>query len=116
MNPYDQAHELARALKQSEEYLEMNRLEKIAREDATNRTLLDEFEKLTYRMQTKAAVGEALPEDDRKRFEQIGMLLQFNADVSAYMLAKLRYQRLLSDIFKILADTAGVDLDSLMQG
>ena len=30
-------------------------------------------------------------------------------------MAEFRYQRLLSDIFKILADTAGVDLDMLTQ-
>ena len=43
-------------------------------------------------------------------------LLQFNPDVSAYLLAEFRFQRMLSDIFKILADVAGVDLDALVQG
>jgi len=47
---------------------------------------------------------------------QIGTLLQFNQDVSAYLLAEFRFQRMLSDIFKILAETADVDLDMLMQG
>ena len=30
MNPYDQAHELARALKESEEYREFTRLKSVA--------------------------------------------------------------------------------------
>ena len=67
-------------------------------------------------MQARAAAGETMPEEDLQRLQQIGTLLQFNPDVSAYLLAEFRYQRMLSEIFKILADTAGVDLDMLAQG
>lgn len=116
MNPYDQAHALARALKDSDEYREFARLKEIAYEDGTNKALLDEYKRLQFRLQAKAASGESLPDEDMQRLQQIGTLLQFNPDVSAYMMAEFRFQRLLSDIFKILADVAGVDLDMLGQG
>lgn len=115
MNPYDQAHSLARAMKESEEYREYQRLKEIAYQDETNRALLDEYKRLQFRLQAKAASGETLPADEMTRLTQIGTLLQFNADVSAYLLAELRFQRLLADIFKILADVAGIDLDMLAQ-
>ena len=116
MNPYDQAHALARALKESEEYREYMRLKETAYDDATNKALLDEYKKLQFRLQARMAAGETLPEDDYQRLQQIGTLLQFNPDVSAYLMAEFRFQRMLSDIFKILADVAGVDLDMLAQG
>lgn len=116
MNPYDQAHTLARALKESEEYREYQRLREVAYESDTNRALLDEYKRLQFRLQAKMAAGEAMPEEDFQRLQQIGTLLQFNQDVSAYLLAEFRFQRMLSDIFKILADVAGVDLDMLTQG
>jgi len=116
MNPYDQAHALARSMKESEEYREMMRLREIAYESDTNRALLDEYKKLQFRMQAKLASGENMPEEDYQRLQQIGTLLQFNQDVSAFLLAEFRFQRMLSDIFKILADVAGVDLDMLTQG
>ena len=116
MNPYDQAHALARALKESEEYREFQRLKETAYDDSTNKALLDEYKKLQFRLQAKAAAGESLPQDDMQRLTQIGALLQFNPDVSAYLMAEFRFQRMLSDIFKILADVAGVDLDMLAQG
>ena len=116
MNPYDQAHELARSMKESEEYREYMRLRDIAYEETTNRALLDEYKKLQFRMQAKLAAGENMPEEDLQRLQQIGTLLQFNPDVSAYLMAEFRFQRMLSDIFKILADVAGVDLDMLAQG
>ena len=115
MNPYDQAHELARALKDSEEYREFTRLKAVAYDDGTNKALLDEYKRLQFRLQAKIAAGETLPEDDMQHLQQIGALLQFNPDVSAYLMAEFRFQRMLSDIFKILADVAGVDLDMLAQ-
>ncbi len=116
MNPYDQARELARTLKESEEYRDYMRLKEAAYEDDTNRALLDEYRKLKFRLQAKAAAGESLPQDDMQRLQQIGVLLQFNPDASGYLLAEFRFQRMLTDIFKILADVAGVDLDMLAQG
>ena len=116
MNPYDQAHELARALKESEEYREYSRLKELAYADDTNRVLLDEYKKLQFRLQAKMAAGERMEDDDMRRLQQIGTLLQFNPDVSGYMMADFRFQRMLTDIFKILADVAGVDLDMLTQG
>ena len=116
MNPYDQAHALARALKESEEYREYMRLKETAYDDGTIKALLDEYKKLQFRLQAKMAAGETMPEEDFQRLQQIGTVLQFNPDVSAYLLAEFRFQRLLSDVFKILADVAGVDLDMLAQG
>ena len=61
----------------------------------------------------KPASGENMPEEDLQRLQQIGALLQFNPDVSAYLLAEFRFQKMLSDIFKISCDVANIDLDSL---
>lgn len=116
MNPYDQAHNLAKSLRESEEYKEFNRLKEVAYEDATNKALLDEYKKLQFKLQAKMASGENLPPDDMQRLQQIGTLLQFNPDVSNFLMAEFRFQRMISDIFKILADVAGVDLDMLYQG
>ena len=62
MNPYDLAHQLARAMKESEEYREYERLRETAYEDETNRALLDEYKRLQFRMQAKMASGESMPE------------------------------------------------------
>ena len=115
MNPYDLAHQLARALKDSEEYREYQLLREVAYQEETNRALLDEYKRLQFRMQAKVASGENMPEEDFQRLQQIGAILQFNPDVSQYLLAEFRFQKMLSDIFKILADVANIDLDTLYQ-
>ncbi|MDO4739193.1 MAG: YlbF family regulator [Eubacteriales bacterium] len=112
-NIYDQAHALAAALKQTEEYKEFQRLNDVARADDTNRALMDEYKRLQFRMQAMFASGERMEEDELKRLQQIGSLLQFNQDASAAMLAEMRFQRVIADIYKIIAEAAGIDLDML---
>ena len=106
MNVYDQAHALARSMKESEEYKEYMSLREKAYEDETNK-------RLQYQMQRAMAAGKRMEEDDFQRMQKIAGLLQFNPDASAYLLAEFRFQKMLSDIYKILADVAGIDLDML---
>ena len=113
LNVYDEAHNLVATMKNTDEYKEYKRLRVIAYEDDTNKALLDEYKRLQLRMQAKIASNETMPEDDFQRMQQIGSLLQFNPDVSAYLMAEYRFQIMLSNIFKILAETADVDLNML---
>ena len=113
MNVYDQAHELARSLKETEEYREYQRLKEIAYDDSTNKALLDEYKRIQYRMQMKLASGSPMDEEELQKMQRVASILQFNSDVSAYMLAEFRFQRMISDIYQILGEVAGIDLDAL---
>lgn len=113
MNVYDQAHALAGAMRQSPEFKEYDRLRAVAYEDSTNKELLDAYKKLQYKTQARLASGERVDEDDLKRMQQIASLLQYNPDASAYLMAEFRFQNMLADIYKILADVAGINLDML---
>lgn len=113
MNVYDQANLLAQALRESEEYKEYQRLREAAYSDDTNRALLDEYKRLQYRLQLKMAQGERMDEDDMGRLQKISGLLQFNDDASAFLLSEFRFQRIIADIYKILADVSGINMDLL---
>ena len=116
MNDYDQAHILARAMRDSEEFKEYERLREPAYAESTNKALLHEYKRLQYRLQATMAAGKTMDEQDFQRMQQIGALLQYNQDARDYLLAEFRFQKLLADIYKILADVAGIDLDMLVQG
>lgn len=115
MNIYDQAHALAGALKATEEYREFKRLKELAYEDATNKALLDEYKKLQFKMQARAASGEGVDSDDMQKLTRIASLLQLNNDARDYLMAEFRFQKMLADIYKILGDVAGIDIDALAQ-
>lgn len=115
MNVYDQAHVLARGLKETDEYREYVRLKNLAYEDSTNKALLDEYKRLQFRMQAKAASGDRMSEEDFQKLQRIASLLQLNEDARDYMLAEFRFQKMIADIYKILGDVAGIDIDALTQ-
>ena len=72
---------------------------------------------MQYRMQALVAAGRGgdAAGEDFQRMQKIAQVLQFNPDCSAYLLAEFRFQKMLADIYKILADVAGIDLDMLAQ-
>lgn len=114
MNIYDQAHALARGLKETEEYREFQRLKALAYDDATNKALLDEYKRLQFRMQARAASGERPDDEDMQKLTRIASLLQLNTDARDFLLAEFRFQKMLADIYKILGDVAGIDIDALV--
>ena len=113
MNIYDQAHALARALKETDEYREYQRLKDVAMENETQKALIEEYKRLQFQAQVKFASGDRPEESDMQRLQAIGNLLQFNPDASSFLLAEFRFQKMLADIYKILGDAAGIDLDML---
>ena len=115
VNVYDTAHKLASELKETDEYKEYKRLKELAYEDGTNKALLDELKHLQFRMQARAASGEKPDEEEMQKLMRISSLLQLNQDASAYIVAEFRFQKLISDIYQILGEVAGIDLDALTQ-
>ena len=114
MNIYDTAHKLADEIKKSDECVRLAELRERAYADETNRLLLEEYKRLQVQLQMSmvGAAGE-MPSEDMQRFQQLASLLYMNSDVQAYLMAEMRLQRMLADVYKILGEAAGVDLDML---
>ena len=54
--------------------------------------------------------GNAADQDDMQRFQGITSLLFSKQEVSQYLLAEMRLQQAMADIFKIITDAAGLDM------
>ncbi len=106
---YSKAHELARDIRESEEYQTYARLKESVFSDDTNKTLLSEYKKMQTRLQMAAMAQAPGQEEEMQRFSQLTALLFANQEVSAYLLAEMRLQQAVGDIFKILTDASGLD-------
>lgn len=106
---YSKAHELARDIRESEEYQTYSRLKEAVFADDTNRTLLTEYKKMQTRLQMAAIAQSSGQEEEMQRFSQLTTLLFASQEVSAYLLAEMRLQQAMGDIFKILTDASGLD-------
>lgn len=111
---YDSAHRLAADIRQSEEYQTYHRLKDDVMADETVAALIREYKKLQLSLQMAAMSGQQPDSDDMQRFSGISALLFGKPEVSQYLLAEMRLQQAMADIFKILTDAA--DLDVQMPG
>ena len=107
---YSAAHNLARAIRDSEEYRTYHGLKDEVMADETTAALIKEYKKLQVTLQMAAMSGQEPDSTDMQRFSGITTLLFANQDVSQYLLAEMRLQQALADIFKIITDAADIDL------
>lgn len=107
---YSNAHRLAQDIRQSEEYQTYHGLQDEVMADETTAALIKEYKKLQVKLQMGAVAGAEPDSEDMQRFQGITALLFGNPTVSRYMLAEMRLQQALADIFKIVTDAAGIDM------
>jgi len=103
MNVYDQAHSLARALKQSEEYQELLKAKKKLDSDPKHKEMLLDFRRYQWDAQKARVMGEELDEVTQRRFQQLAELVGINPIVQEYLGAEYRFGQIMVDLHKILA-------------
>ncbi|MDO4573286.1 MAG: YlbF family regulator [Clostridia bacterium] len=109
---YDTAKRLAEELKASGEYLAFSEARERATENDTTRALIEEYHRLQIRAQA-AAVSGGENAELMEKLRKIGELLQFDAAAAAYLMAEYRLNRMLADVYKILAEAVDIDLRAL---
>jgi len=109
---YDKANELAQDIRNSEEYKEYKTTKEKAFENQTTASLIKEYHKLQITAQAAMVTGNK-DDESLQRLQKIGELLQMNYDASAFLMAEYRLNRMVSDIYKILAEAIEVDLGML---
>ena len=107
---YSTTYRLAQEIRDSEEYRTYHGLKETVMEDETTAALIREYRKLQLTIQMSTLGGGTANEEDIQRFSGISTLLFSKQEVSRYLLAEMRLQQALADIFKILTEAADVDM------
>lgn len=104
MNVYDQAHELARSLKASDEYRALLDAKKQLEADQKNKEMLNELRCLQWETETDRVLQKEVDTAKQQRLEQLARLVNLNPTLRDYLSAEYRFVRLMEDVQKILAD------------
>ena len=107
---YSKAYALAQDIRDSEEYQTYHGLQAEVMGDETTAALIREYRRLQVSLQMSAAAGQTPDSDEIQRFSGINALLFSKPEVAQYQMAEMRLQQALADIFRILTDAAGLDL------
>ena len=107
---YSSTYRLAQDIRDSEEYRTYHELKESVMSDETTAALIREYRKLQMKLQMAAAGGQTPDAEDMQRFSGISTLLFSKQEVSNYLLAEMRLQQALADIFRIVTEAADLDI------
>ncbi|MBL0386246.1 YlbF family regulator [Tumebacillus sp. ITR2] len=106
MNPYDKAHELARAIRECEEFRVLAAKKKQVDSDPQAKKILDDFRRRQWEMETRRIMGEEITESDLQSMQQLQEVVHMHSALREYLEVEYRFSVMYSDIHKILGEAA----------
>ncbi len=107
---YSSTYKLAQDIRDSEEYKTYHDLKDSVMNDETTAALIKEYRKLQMMLQMSAVTGQSADAEIMQRFSGLSTLLFSKQEVSDYLMAEMRLQQMMADIFKIVTEAADVDV------
>jgi len=101
---HDYAHQLARALSNSEEYRQYVEAKTMLEKEEQNRKMLEDFRQQQWELQVAQMTGQEIDERKIQQMEKLYEVLSLNPVISQFLNAEYRLARLMGDIQKIVSD------------
>ena len=113
MQIYDEANQLARAIRESDVCRDYRRLKEEVEGNETSAALMKEYKRLQLQLQMAAVAGSPVKDEDTQRFQQIGALLFSQESTQQFLLCEMRVQQMMADVYKTLSDAAGLEMPGI---
>jgi cell fate (sporulation/competence/biofilm development) regulator YlbF (YheA/YmcA/DUF963 family) len=104
MNVYEEAHNLARAIKDSNEFKEFDTLRKEVEKDEQLSSMLKDFQTKQLQIQTKQMSGEGVDQELMGQLQSMYAMLAAKPQAAQYLQAQMRFSIMMKDVSEILAD------------
>ena len=104
MNVYDEAHSLARAIKESQEFKEFDRMRIEVDNDKETSDMLKEFTELQMQFQTAQLAGQQPDKESFKRFRSLSTMLMTKPLAARYLQAQMAIATMMNDVFGIVGE------------
>ena len=108
MNVYDEAHGLARAIKESNEFKEFDRMRKEVEQDADVSKMLGELQKLQIELQTAQMTGNQPDADMMSRMQSLSTMLATKPLAAKFMQTEAAFSVMMNDVFRIIGEAVGL--------
>lgn len=108
MNVYDQAHNLARAVKESEEFKQYDYLKKVIDQNEELSKMIKDFQAKQFELQAKQMMGEQMPADMMQQVQELYQIIMKDPTAAQYMQAEMRFSLMMNDVYKLLGEVMGL--------
>lgn len=109
VNVYDYAHNLARALKDSEEARAYQAALAKIKGKSSIESMIGDFHKKQFELQAQVLQGKELTESQKGALETLYGVIAQNPDAAAFLMAEQRLGSLVNDIMKIVGDAVQME-------
>ncbi|SEF81321.1 Cell fate regulator YlbF, YheA/YmcA/DUF963 family (controls sporulation, competence, biofilm development) [Caloramator fervidus] len=108
---YDKVYEFARELKNAPEVVNYKRaLEKINANEK-HKKMVEDLRKMQFEIYSMQLQGKQPSKEQMEAFENISNIISLNPEVKEFLEAEMRFLTLWQDIFKIITDTIGININ-----
>ena len=109
MNVYDCAHNLATAVKESEEYKDFKRQEEKVNANPDLSKMIKDFQQKSIDFQLKQMSGDAVDSDFQNSLQQLYGIVMQDPQAANYLQASMRFSIMMKDVYEILGEVTGTD-------
>ena len=109
MNIHDEAHNLARAIKESPEYRQYTELKETASRNEELAAMLNDYRAKQFEMQAKQMIGEDLGPELMEHIQSLSQIIMKDPLAMQYVQAEARFTLLVNDVFRILGEVIQFD-------
>ncbi|MDX9887824.1 MAG: YlbF family regulator [Anaerovoracaceae bacterium] len=114
MNVYDEAHNLAKAIKESDEFKEYDKTKKKVDENPELSKMLTDFQGKQLELQTKQMMGEEMGAEMMESIQTLYAIIMKDPVAAEHMQNEMRFSMMMNDVYQILGDAMG--MGSLLRG
>ena len=104
MYVYDQANNLAKAIKESTEYAEYKKAKENLESNPEMKGKVEEFEKIRYDVQVMSFKGEK-DEEKQKKLQEMYQILMNDQKIKEFFDVEVRFNIMLADVNKIISES-----------
>ncbi|MGN0659817.1 MAG: YlbF family regulator [Emergencia sp.] len=108
MNVYDQAHGLAKAIRESEEYKQYDQLKKLVDQNPELSEMLKNFQTRQFEAQAKQMMGEQVGPEVMQQVQELYQIVAKDPLAAQYLQAQMRFQLMMNDVVQILGEVMGL--------
>ncbi len=104
MNVYDQAHNLSRAIKDSQEFKEYFEIKKEVDSSPELKKIIEDYHSKQIELQQKQLMGEELNQEALESIQKLSEILAKDPKSLDFMQKELRFSVMMNDVYQILSD------------
>lgn len=109
MNVYDEAHNLARAIKESNEFIEFDKIRAEVEKDEQLSQMLKDLQSKQMEIQAAQMTGQELDPELMTQLQSLSTMIATKPLAAQYMQAEATFSVMINDVFGILSEAMGVN-------